>query len=59
MLARIVAGALGCLAGAAAPAGLAHGRTLTAQDYARAERFMPYNSAPLVDHAVERVALAG
>lgn len=36
-------------------AGLAHGRQLTAQDYARAERFMPYNTQPLVDHAVQSV----
>ncbi len=39
------------LAGAA----LARGRQLTAQDYARAERFMPYNTRPLLDHAVYRV----
>jgi len=39
------------LAAAAAP-----GQTppaVTAQDYARAERFMPYNTAPLVLHTVE------
>ncbi len=30
-------------------------RQLTPQDYARAERFMPYNTEPLVDHAVQRV----
>jgi dipeptidyl aminopeptidase/acylaminoacyl peptidase len=34
---------------------LANGRVLTAQDYARAERFMPYDTGPLVDHAVEQV----
>jgi dienelactone hydrolase len=34
---------------------LAHGRPLTLQDYARAERFMPYDTQPLVDHDVERV----
>src|SRR5690606_11217651 len=34
----------------------AQGRTLTAQDYARAERFVGYNANPLVDHAVTRVA---
>ena len=34
---------------------LAHGRVLTAQEYARAERFMPYDTAPLVDHAVAQV----
>jgi dipeptidyl-peptidase-4 len=28
-------------------------RALTAADYARAEKFMPYNTAPLVLHAVE------
>ena len=33
----------------------AQGRRLTAQDYARAERFMPYETRPLVDHAVYRV----
>ncbi len=33
-------------------AGLATGRILTAQDYARAESFMPYRTAPLVDHDV-------
>ncbi len=33
----------------------AQGRTLTAQDYARAERFVGYNANPLVDHAVTRV----
>ncbi|HJS91265.1 MAG TPA: DPP IV N-terminal domain-containing protein [Steroidobacteraceae bacterium] len=34
---------------------LASGRQLTVQDYARAERFMPYDTQPLVDHDVERV----
>ncbi|MDE2451167.1 MAG: DPP IV N-terminal domain-containing protein [Gammaproteobacteria bacterium] len=38
-------------AGAAA----ADGRQLTVQDYARAERFMPYNTEPLVDHDVRKV----
>lgn len=38
-----------------AGASLASGRHLTAQDYARAERFMPYDTQPLVDHDVERV----
>jgi dipeptidyl-peptidase-4 len=33
----------------------AQGRTLTAQDYARAERFVSYNANPLLDHAVTRV----
>lgn len=31
-------------------------RTLTAEDYARAEKFMPYHTAPLVLHAVEHAA---
>jgi dipeptidyl aminopeptidase/acylaminoacyl peptidase len=34
---------------------MAHGRHLSAQDYARAERFMPYATAPLVDHDVQSV----
>ena len=34
---------------------MAEGRTLTAQDYAQAERFMIYNTHPLVDHAVGMV----
>ncbi len=34
---------------------MAEGRTLTAQDYAQAERFMVYNTRPLVDHAVGMV----
>src|SRR6185437_1532915 len=34
---------------------VADGRHLTAQDYARAERLMPYNTEPLVDHAVQHV----
>jgi dipeptidyl aminopeptidase/acylaminoacyl peptidase len=34
----------------------AQGRTLTAQDYAQAERFVSYNANPLLDHAVTRVA---
>lgn len=33
----------------------AQGRTLTAQDYAQAERFVSYNANPLLDHAVTRV----
>ncbi|HLT43997.1 MAG TPA: DPP IV N-terminal domain-containing protein, partial [Luteimonas sp.] len=40
-----------CLPGTLA----AQGRVLTAQDYARAERFVGYNANPLVDHAVTRV----
>jgi len=34
---------------------LANGRQLTVQDYARAERFMPYDTQPLVEHDVQRV----
>ncbi|HUH31785.1 MAG TPA: DPP IV N-terminal domain-containing protein [Rhodanobacter sp.] len=34
---------------------VAQGRTLGADDYAQAERFMAYNTTPLVDHAVQRV----
>jgi dipeptidyl aminopeptidase/acylaminoacyl peptidase len=33
----------------------AQGRMLTTADYAQAERFMPYNAVPLVDHAVQKV----
>ena len=33
----------------------AQGRTLTAQDYAQAERFVGYNANPLLDHAVTGV----
>ncbi len=33
----------------------AQGKTLTADDYARAERFVGYNTTPLVDHAVQSV----
>ncbi|HET7655649.1 MAG TPA: DPP IV N-terminal domain-containing protein [Luteimonas sp.] len=40
-----------CLPGTLA----AQGRVLTAQDYARAERFVGYNANPRVDHAVTRV----
>ncbi|HEX8779348.1 MAG TPA: DPP IV N-terminal domain-containing protein, partial [Rhodanobacter sp.] len=46
----LAAGLLACATGA-----MAQGRTLTAQDYARAERYMSYNTAPLVDHDVQRV----
>jgi hypothetical protein len=35
---------------------VAQGRTLSAHDYAQAERFMVYNTAPLVDHAVQKVS---
>jgi dipeptidyl aminopeptidase/acylaminoacyl peptidase len=51
-------GALVCaLVAATAYAGnaAAEGRTLTAQDYAQAERYMGYNTMPLVDHAVSTV----
>jgi len=34
---------------------LAQGHTLTRDDYARAERFLGNNTAPLVDHAIQRV----
>lgn len=40
---------------AASGSAIASGSTLTAQDYAHAERFMPYNTMPLVDHAVHTV----
>ena len=33
----------------------AQGKSLTADDYARAERFVGYNTTPLVDHAVPSV----
>ncbi|WP_266180441.1 S9 family peptidase [Dyella humicola] len=33
----------------------AQGKALTADDYARAERFVGYNTTPLVDHAVQSV----
>lgn len=46
----------GLMALASAPGGaMAAGRTLTAQDYAQAERYMPYNTTPLVDHMVRTV----
>jgi dipeptidyl aminopeptidase/acylaminoacyl peptidase len=50
-------GALVCglLAATGAGSAMAAGRTLTAQDYAQAERYMMYNTAPLVDHAVNTV----
>jgi len=48
--------ALGALVmGALSANAAAQSRTLSADDYARAERFMSYNTAPLVDHAVSRV----
>jgi dipeptidyl aminopeptidase/acylaminoacyl peptidase len=35
---------------------VAQNRTLTASDYAQAERFMSYNTAPLVDNSVQKVS---
>ena len=47
---------LGALVFSALSAGVAaQTRTLTADDYAKAERFMSYRTAPLVDHAVQSV----
>ncbi|MBT2143852.1 MULTISPECIES: DPP IV N-terminal domain-containing protein [unclassified Rhodanobacter] len=47
---------LGALVMGTLSAGVAaQGRTLSADDYARAERFMSYNTAPLVDHTVQKV----
>lgn len=50
-------GALVCglLALGSASGATAAGRTLTAQDYAQAERYMGYNTMPLVDHMVHSV----
>jgi dienelactone hydrolase len=45
----------GLLVASSAGSAMAEGRTLTAQDYAQAERFMMYNTVPLVDHAVSTV----
>ncbi len=56
LLGPLVAGLLAALLAGGALAG---GRQLTAQDYARAERFMPYNTQPLVDHAVYAVHWLG
>lgn len=42
---------MGVLSGGVA----AQGHTVSADDYAHAERFMMYNTIPLVDHAVQRV----
>jgi dipeptidyl aminopeptidase/acylaminoacyl peptidase len=47
----VLAVLIGCGAGGAAQTG----RVYSADDYARAERFMDYNVNPLVYHAVERV----
>ncbi len=49
-----VPGAL--LLAAVATAAVAQGRTLTAHDYARAERFLGYATTPLVGHDVQRVS---
>jgi len=47
---------LGALALSALSAGVAaQTATLTADDYAKAERFMSYRTAPLVDHAIQSV----
>ena len=50
-----LAGALAAALLLGSTGALAKERTLTAQDYAQAERFMYYNTAPLVDHDVQRV----
>lgn len=42
---------MGLLSGGVA----AQGKTLSANDYAQAERFMSYSTAPLVDHDVQKV----
>jgi len=52
---RIAAIAVAVLGWLSVAIGRADGRILTAADYARAERFMPYAADPLVDHDVERV----
>ncbi|MHB8812463.1 MAG: S9 family peptidase [Steroidobacteraceae bacterium] len=53
------AAVLALLAVLSSSASMADGRHLTAQDYARAERFLPYNTEPLVDHAVQSVHWLG
>lgn len=54
----MLAGAL--LATALLPLGAsAQGKALTDADYARAERFVGYNTTPLVDHMVTRVTWLG
>lgn len=50
---RLLGGAL--LALATATGVHAQTRAVTAEDYARAERFVAYNANPLVDHAVTTV----
>lgn len=44
-----------CAMGALSAGATAQPRTLGTSDYARAERFVGYNTTPLVDHAVQRV----
>ncbi|MFC5524314.1 DPP IV N-terminal domain-containing protein [Rhodanobacter ginsengisoli] len=47
---------VGLIAAGLCSSGLAaQTRVLTAQDYARAERFLPYRTLPLVDHDVQKV----
>jgi len=47
---------LGALVMGALSTGLAaQGRALTSEDYAKAERYVGYNTTPLVDHAVQSV----
>ena len=41
--------------GALSTGAAAQGRTLTNDDYAKAERYVGYNTTPLVDHAVSTV----
>lgn len=48
-----LAGALAL--GLVATGALAQGHTLSTDDYTRAERFLGYDTAPLVDHAIEHV----
>src|SRR5579885_593204 len=52
---RAAAVAAGGLVMLSPGASMAQGDHLTARDYAQAERFMPYNAGPLVDHDVLRV----
>jgi len=48
----IAGGMIGCCL---IPCGVAQGTQLTNEDYARAERFMPYNVNPLVLHSVGQI----
>ncbi|MFK2877895.1 S9 family peptidase [Rhodanobacter hydrolyticus] len=50
-----LAGALAAALLVGSTGAMAQTRTLAAQDYAQAERFMIYNTLPLVDHDVQRV----